>query len=404
MEKKSSVTLDQPTKERMIRRIEAVSMATMFVFAATANILPVSLVRISRDIGFSLTQAGFISFAGSWLQFGILITSGILASFFGKLKLIRFALLAVALGLGSIAQSGTYLLILTFSLVMALGHGILEALLTPLVEDLHPGDHGTHMNLLHAFWPMGVLVCVLGAGELLSRGVSWRIVYIGLGVITLAILLLQPSGKGISFPSSRRDLAHFKEILRLPHFWLSGLAMFFAGGAEAGFAFWSASYIQLEFDTLPRAGAFGAASFALGMAVGRILSSRISSRIGLRQLLEGAALLGVLVGGTFFLIDTLPLLYAFMLVIGVIIAPLWPSIQSYAAKRNRVDPTMLMVLLSCFGVTGYSSATLIMGFLGDLQGIRISFVVIPIYLLSLFFVIFLAGTKRAHSGAGSRAG
>ncbi|MFW5695591.1 MAG: MFS transporter, partial [Alkalispirochaeta sp.] len=343
-----------------------------------------------------LTQAGFISFAGSWLQFGILITSGILASFFGKLKLIRFALLTVALGLGLISQSGTYLLILTFSLVIALGHGILEALLTPLVEDLHPGDHGTHMNLLHAFWPMGVLVSVLGAGELLSLGVSWRVVYIALGAITVVTLLLQPSGKGISLPSSRRDLAHFKEILLLPHFWLSGLAMFFAGGAEAGFAFWSASYIQLQFDTLPRAGAFGAASFALGMAVGRIVSSRISSRIGLRQLLEGAALLGVLVGGTFFLINTLPVLYAFMFVIGVIIAPLWPSIQSYAAKRNRVDPTILMVLLSCFGVTGYSSATLIMGFLGDLYGIRISFVVIPIYLLSLFFVIFPAGTRRAR--------
>ena len=397
MEKHSSVTLDQPTKERMIRRIEVVSMATMFVFAATANILPVSLVRISRDIGFSLTQAGFISFAGSWLQFAILITSGILASFFGKLKLIRFALLSVALGLGLIAQSDTYLMILTFGLVMALGQGILEALLTPLVEDLHPGDPGKHMNLLHAFWPMGVLVCVLGVGELLSRGVSWRTVYTGLAVITFALLLLQPSEKGLSFPSSRRDLAHFREILGLPHFWLSGMAMFFAGGSEAGFAFWSASYIQLEFDTLPRAGAFGAGSFALGMAVGRVLSSRISARLGLRRLLEGAALLGVLVGGTFFLIDTLPLLYAFMLVIGVIIAPLWPSIQSYAAKRNAVDPTILMVLLSCFGVTGYSSATLIMGFLGDLQGIRISFVVVPVYLLSLFFVIFLAGRRRSYS-------
>mgnify|MGYP006274822105 CR=1 FL=1 len=369
----------------------------MFFFAASANIIPVALVRISRDIGFSLTEAGLISFLGSWLQFAILLTSGILASFFGKLRLIRIALLGVALGLGLMAQSPSYVLFLSFALIMFLGHGVLEALLTPLVEDLHPGDQGTHMNLLHGFWPVGVLICVLGVGELLTRGVDWRIIFTVFGVVILALALLQPSGRGLTFPASRRDFAHLREILTTPHFWFMGLAMFFAGGSEGGFAFWSASYVQLRFDALPRAGAFGAGSFAFGMALGRFLISRISARFGLRKILETVTLLGVGLGGLFFLINDLPVLYLYMVIIGIVIAPLWPSIQSYAAKRNPMDPTMLMILLSCFGVVGYSSATLIMGVLGDLYGIRIGFLVVPAYLLSLFLAIYLAGNKRVES-------
>ena len=393
MDNSQSGLTGSPEQARRIKRIENAGMATMFLFAASANIIPVSLVRISRDIGFSLTQAGFISFLGSWLQFGILLTSGILASFFGKLRLIRFALIGVALGLGLMAGSSVYLIFLTFALVMFLGHGILEALLTPLVEDLHPGDQGTHMNLLHAFWPMGVLVSVLGVGELLTRGVDWRTIFLILGGLTLILALLQPSSRGVVLPPSRRDFPHLMEILKTPHFWFMGAGMFFAGGSEAGFAFWSASYVQLHFDALPRAGAFGAGSFALGMAVGRIFTSRVSGRHGLRKILEAAALLGVALGGFFFLINELLLLYGYMVIMGMIIAPLWPSIQSYAAKRNPLDPTMLMILLSCFGVVGYSSATLLMGFLGDIYGIRFSFLVVPLYLFALFLAIYLAGTR-----------
>jgi len=79
------------------------------------------------------------------------------------------------------------------------------------------------------------------------------------------------------------------------------------------------------------------------------------------------------------------------MVIGLCIATLWPSIQSYAGSQLKVDPTILMIFLSCFGLPGFNSATFIMGVIGDRWGLRASFIVAPAY---LFFALVLMLVDR----------
>ena len=279
-------------------------------------------------------------------------------------------------------------------LLIGLGYAFLEALLTPLVEDLHPKDTGSRMNLLHSFWPIGVFVSVLLVGELLSRGVSWRSVFVGLSIVAITVFFLYPSSKRIALPSSRTDFSHMGEILARPRFWFLGLALFFAGGAEVAFAFWSASYIQINFHTLPRAGALGAAIFALGMVTGRMGSARLLRRIGLKKLIYGSALLALAGSLTFFRIDKLPVLYGFMFYMGLTIACYWPSIQSYAARVLPVDATVLMIFLSCFGIPGASFSPLLMGIIGDRFGLRLSFIVAPVFLLLLVACMTIEGKLK----------
>lgn len=375
------------------KQIDLAAMVTMFLFASSATVLPITLVKISQELSFTLTQGGALGFIASMTQFIILILSSFLASRFGKIRLIRTALIILSLGLFLFTKSTTYLLSSFFILFIGVGQGILEGLLTPLVEDLNPGDNGKKMNQLHAFWPIGVFFSVMFFGDLLSRGVSWRIIFIILGILIFLVNFVYPSHKSITLPKSRSDFSHMGEILSKSKFWLFGFSLFFAGGAESAFAFWSASYIQLHYKLNPRYGAVGAALFALGMAIGRLTTSRLSQKIKLINILLFSALFAFVLSIFFFRIEEITALYILMFFMGLFVACLWPSIQSFAATVMKVDATILMIFLSCFGTPGYSSATIMMGIIGDKYGLRSSFIIAPIYLLLLTLLLFIISKK-----------
>ena len=371
------------------KRIDIASKASMFVYAASATILPICLVKISEELSLNLTQGGSLGFISSIEQFIVLILSCFVAAKFGKILILQAALIILSIGMYQFTKSTSYLMTTFLILIIGFGQGFLEALLSPLIEDVYPGDNGKKMNILHAFWPIGVCFSVLVFGELLTRGVSWRVLFIGLGVGVLLVSFIYPSSKKMNLPKSRTDFSHMGEILSKKRFWLLGLSLFFAGGAESAFAFWSASYIQLEFSAQPRLGALGAALFAVGMVIGRLLTSRLAHRYSLKKILIFSAFLGFVISSIFFLINDIRILFVFLFFIGLALACLWPSIQSYAGSIMEVDTTILMIFLSCFGIPGYSSATIIMGIIGDSSSLNRSFIIAPIYLLILSIILIL---------------
>lgn len=376
-------------QDKVRSRVYRASAASMFIYSASSIALPISLVKISEELGFNLTQGGSLGFVSSIEQFFVLILGTFAAAKWGKVRVLRSALLVLAGGLVFFTLSHSYLTALFLILFIGIGNGFLEALLTPIVEDLYPGDNGSKMNLLHAFWPLGTCASVLILGELLSLSVSWRVLFISIAVLVLIISFYYPSSKKILLPKSRSDLGHIREILSMKRFWYFGMALFFAGGSEGAFAFWSASFIQIHYAALPRAGAIGTACFAIGMAVGRFYSSKLAGKLGLPYIIFASSVLGLLVSASFFFITNLYVLYGFLFCMGLCIACLWPSLQTLAARELPVDPTSLMVFLSCFGIPGLSSIALFMGMLGDTFGLRASFILAPVYLtgLCVFFVL-----------------
>lgn len=375
---------------RTINRTDWAARLTMLLYSSSSFIIPVSLVAIKEELGLTFTQAGSLSFIPSLLQFVILLTSSLFASRLHKIPVIKTAVLVSGSALILFSRVDSYAMALIILLILNSGAAILEGLLTPLVEDLHPNDSGKKMNQLHAFWPIGTLITVLLIGELLSRGHHWRPQFIFLGVFFIILVFFYPRNKDIPFKPSGAHMEHLKQILRSPAFWFFGMALFFAGGAEGGFAYWTASYIQLEFGALPRAGGFGVASFALGMIIGRLTAARAADKFGLGRVLIFSALLSLGASAFFLTVDSQYILFLFMVLMGFSLAPLWPSIQSYSAKAIPIDPTMMMILLSCFGVPGYSTATLFMGIIGDHAGLRPAFLIAPTYLVMLLVMFSLA--------------
>ena len=332
--------------KKLRARINRAANASLFVYAIAAVALPICLVQLTREMGFSLTQAGSLGFISSVEQFIFLVFSGFIAARFGKIRVLKIALLILALGLILFTQISSYLVTVLIILIMGMGYAFLEALLTPLVEDLYPEDNGSKQNLLHSFWPIGVLISTLVVGELLSLGISWRWIFAGIAVGVLVVYLFYPSENESKLSRNQVDFKHFKNILKQPKFLIMGLALFFAGGVEGALIFWLASYIQLNMGGLPSAGGIGTAVFALGMFIGRVGTSRLAQWFSLKQILKMAAFLGIISGSSFFYADQINMVYVSVFISGLMIAGLWPSIQTYTVRVLPLDPTFIMILLS----------------------------------------------------------
>ncbi|MCG8481575.1 MAG: MFS transporter [Spirochaetales bacterium] len=393
----------------MMKRLDYAAALGMFVYASSVVATPIILLRIAEELGFGLAEGGGIEAVRAGFLLAILILSGGAAAHFGKTRSLGTGGLVLAAGLLTYSIAPSYGVVLAAIILVGLGGGILEALLNPLIQEEHPDDSGRYLNVLNAFFSIGVLTSVLVVGDLLTRGVSWRMLIAGIGVLAAASGVLffifghdaagdapstAPSGEGSGSSAAKEQNTvplrrQIQIIVRDRRFWLFSIAMFCAGGAEGAFTFWSASYIQLNFGGLARAGAFGTAVFAGGMVVGRLASGHLVKQEWLHLLIVASALLGVGASLGAWAVQTMASFMAVIFFSGLTIACFWPSIQSYAASSMDVDSTMLFILLSCAGIPGFGLVSWIMGLVAEVRDLRTSLLVIPILLAAL------AGTMLA---------
>jgi len=382
-------------------RYDFASFLSFLAYAAGSVVVPVALVALARDLGFSLEHGGMAS--GGALHLGrtlAMVASMVLCGFvsgrWGKRRTMGISVALMALGVLLCAVAPVYGVLFAALMIAGLGEGVIEGLSTPFVQELHPTEPGRYINFSHAFWSIGVLVTVLASGALLSLGVSWRPIVAGvavLGLLATGILLL-PERKGHEYPEHPERIhwqtiwGYARAICRQRRFWLFFAAMFVAGGGEFCLTFWVASYIQLNFMAAAWAGGVGTACFAAGMVLGRTGWGYLIKQQQLKGLIVWSAIGGTLVTLAFPLVTGLWTLFGLLFLAGIATAPFWPSVQSHSADRMPgADTTVLFILLACAGVPGCGVFAWLMGYLGDFAGLRAAFYLVPACYLILAILI-----------------
>ncbi|MCF3652352.1 MFS transporter [Synoicihabitans lomoniglobus] len=154
-------------------------LATGVGFAVRGGILD----NWGAEFGFSATQLGVISGAGlTGFCFGIFAGGLVVDKLgYGKLIVVSFVLhaLSAIVTLTAAPEMGmatAYKYLFWGTFIFALANGALEAVANPLVARLFPENRTHYLNILHASWPLGL---VLGGalGWLLDdrMGVSWKL-------------------------------------------------------------------------------------------------------------------------------------------------------------------------------------------------------------------------------------
>lgn len=369
---------------------------TFVAYAVCSMAIPMCLVPLAVDLGFPLTDGGMglggmLQLGRSIPMVGAMLVCGFIGGIWGKRRSLGFSVLLMSVGIMLCSIAPTYGVLFAALAIAGMGEGILEGLVTPFVQDLHPDQPGRYLNVSHSFWSVGVIVLVIGAGAALAFGASWRIIVFAAAMVAAApaLLFLIPS-KTAPVPKTEERvhwkdvIAKTRDIVKIPRFWLFFIAMFFAGGGEFCLTFWCASFIQLEFGGSAIVAGAGTACFAAGMFVGRFWSGIAVHQHNLKKLIVGCAVAATAVCLFFPWIRSVWTLFALLFLAGAATGPFWPSIQSDGALRVKGDYTMQMILYSCAGIPGSGFFAMVIGVVGDWVGLRMSFLVAPLCFLVVF--------------------
>ena len=195
---------------------------------------PIAPLQAGELIGSALGSA-FLGFA---------ITLFVTSPFLDQIGMRRMLLgcgLSFLVGTGFIIGAGTltsgmgiYSLVFAGMLLSGIGWGLAEASINPLTAQLYPEDKTHRLNVLHAWWPGGLIVGGL-AGFFLSTALPWQGIMALVMVPAVIVMVLAATTRfpppiasetGVSFGEM------IGEIFRRPSFFIWFLAMFLTAASE----------------------------------------------------------------------------------------------------------------------------------------------------------------------------
>lgn len=195
---------------------------------------PVAPADAGRLIGEAL-GASFLGFAIT-----LFLTSALLDVIGAKRMLLAsgacFIIGTVTILLaGSLASgAGVHRIVWLGMLICGMGWGLTESAVNPLTAQLYPEDMTHRLNILHAWWPAGLIVGGL-AGYCLSAALSWQAI-LASTVIPAALVIVVAFGTTFPPPMRSESGVTFgemmTEVIRRPSFLVWFGAMFLTAASE----------------------------------------------------------------------------------------------------------------------------------------------------------------------------
>lgn len=328
---------------------------------------------IAREMNLDYGRQGLLLSAAMW-PFALAMVAAATADRIGfRVPFVAGVVLQVS-GWFLLAQVRTFPQALGALALLGAGGATVDALVTPIVCAAYPERRSRMSNLLHAFYPLGLVLTAAAVLCLQLSDVHWRWIFriLGLaclpvGLATLLLALPSQAHEGTSRQAARG-------LLRRPAFLLLMLAMVLAGATEMGPANWLPTFIR----ELPAAvqnspgqqlaAGLGLALFGALMAAGRLLASGLSARLGERRLMIAAAALCTACLLTAALPLPRGLIIAALATAGLGVACIWPTLLGLAGDRfPRAGASMFSSLSTC-GAMGCAIAPALMGWIAEATG------------------------------------
>lgn len=264
----------------------------------------------------------------------------------------------------------TYAGILLSAMIYAAGSGLIEVLVSPIVEACPFDNKDSVMSLLHSFYCWGsVGVILLSTAFLAVFGMErWPIL-----ACIWAVLPLYNTFNFLSCPieslTGSEEGLTIRQLCRLPIFWISLVLMVCAGASEISMAQWASAYAESALGLSKSIGDIaGPCLFAVMMGISRTFYGKYGEKIDLTKFM--------IASGTLCLICYLaaalapyPLLnLTGCVVCGFSVGIMWPGTISISSSKIPLGGTALFALLAMAGDMGGSIGPFVIGFVTQNTG------------------------------------
>lgn len=362
--------------------------------AIIVNFAPLLFVTFNQSYGISLTLIGLLI----TVNFGVQLLVDLLAARFadriGYRPLAVTAHLCCFVGLVLLAFLPDALPdpavgLFMASVIYAIGGGLIEVLISPIVEACPYQNKKSVMSLLHSFYCWGqVGVVALSTLFFVAFGLDrWQVLALIWSIIPLlngVFFLFVPL---YSLPQAEGESGGIRSLVRSGIFWFFVVLMICSGSCEQAISQWASAFAETGLGVSKTLGdLLGPCMFAVMMGLSRVFFSRFAERLKLRTALLAASL-GCVFSYALCAFSPLPWLgLVGCALVGFSVGIMWPGTFSYATSRVPKGGTAMFALLALAGDVGCMVGPSAVGaisdaFTGNLQ-IGIAF--------GLFFPILMA--------------
>lgn len=332
----------------------------IFAQAVIINLAALLFMPLMRLHGLTYVQLGTLVAVNFSVQVGSdLVFSGLIdrigfrrlvlpACLVGSLGLFLFALAPVLL------PGRVFAGLLAATAVYSAAGGLLEVLLSPIVNAIPNEEKGAAMSLLHSFYAWGQMATIILTTLFLflvgERHWQWMVGFWALLPLANFLLFLKAP-----FPPSvpEEHRLNMGDLILKPFCLLAFAAIFFGASAEVLMNQWTSAFMERAL-LLPKltGDLFGMCGFALMLGLGRAWHGKYGARFDISKALVAMSALAVLC----YLVVALapgswPGLLACM-VCGFATSLLWPGTLIVASERYPLAGAWMFALLAAAGDVG----------------------------------------------------
>ena len=372
------------------------------------NLAPLLFIIFRDSYGIPISRITFLITINFAIQLSVDLLSSKFVDKIGYRKCIVAAHIFAVAGLLSMAFlpgliGNVFFGLLISAVLYAIGGGLTEVLISPIVEACPTENKAGAMSLLHSFYCWGtVLVIAVSTLYLHFAGKSaWRMLAVLWSVIPIfntfffakvPINKLTDDGEGMTG----------KVLIKSKMFWLFVILMISAGASEQAMSQWASAFAEAGLGVSKFIGDLaGPCAFSVLMGISRIIVAGLSDKVKLSFIMTGSGILCII---SYLIAVFSPNNYFSLFgcaLCGFSVGAMWPCSFSIASSYFPKGGTSLFALLALAGDLGcMSGPTLtgeIAGAMGDNLKTGLLFAIIFPVILIICILFYEKNRKRKNN-------
>lgn len=373
------------------------------VQAIVNNFVPLLFLTFESSYGIPLSQITMLITFNFGIQLLVDLLSAKFVDKIGYRVSIVMAHIFAALGLAGLvvlpdllsnAFAGLLIAVVTY----AIGGGLIEVLISPIMESCPSENKEKAMSLLHSFYCWGHVGVVLlstlffwffGIANWKILALLWVIIPVCNGILFCKVPIAPLIEEGETGMSLR-------ELCKNRIFWILMLMMMCAGASEQAVSQWASTFAEQGLGVSKTIGDLaGSMSFAILMGSARAFYGKFGDRIDLDKFMQASSLLCIVS----YLCISLSPSPLFSLIgcslCGLSVGIMWPGTFSKASAALRNGGTAMFALLALAGDVGCSGGPTLVGFATGLASDDLKKGILAGIIFPILLIVGIVSLKKA---------
>ena len=373
------------------------------VQAIVNNFVPLLFLTFESSYGIPLSQITMLITFNFGIQLLVDLLSAKFVDKIGYRVSIVMAHIFAALGLAGLVVlpdllPNAFAGLLIAVVIYAIGGGLIEVLISPIMESCPSENKEKAMSLLHSFYCWGHVGVVLlstlffwffGIANWKILALLWFIIPVCNGILFCKVPiapLIEEGETGMSL----------WELCKNRIFWILMLMMMCAGASEQAVSQWASTFAEQGLGVSKTIGDLaGPMSFAILMGSARAFYGKFGDRIDLDKFMQASSLLCIVS----YLCISLSPSPLFSLIgcslCGLSVGIMWPGTFSKASAALRNGGTAMFALLALAGDVGCSGGPTLVGFATGLASDDLKKGILAGIIFPILLIVGFVSLKKA---------